>query len=174
MVGSARTSAVVVRVAVPPSLERLRRRWDWAAGVGVPAHVTVLFPFLPVELLLTPVRADLAAIATNEEPFEVRFERVGRFPNVVYLAPEPAAPFRRLTDAVVSRFPGYPPYEGAFDTVIHHLTIVEGASRPLDEIAAEAEQSLPFTHLVRAVETLIEGDDGRWHQHWRIPLGVRR
>jgi 2'-5' RNA ligase len=173
MVGTAQASAIVVRVAVPPRLERLRRTWDWAAGVGVPAHVTVLFPFLPVELLLPPVRRELAAIVGTEEPFDVRFERVGRFPNVVYLAPEPTAPFRRLTDAIVTRFPDYPPYEGAFDTVIHHLTIVEGAERPLDEITADAGRSLPFTRHVAALEVLIEGGDGRWHRRWRIPLGVR-
>ena len=37
-------SAVIVRVPVPPGIERLRTRWDRAASLGVPAHVTVLFP----------------------------------------------------------------------------------------------------------------------------------
>ena len=44
---------------------------------------------------------------------------------MVYLAPEPAAPFVALTEAVGAEFPGFPPYGGAFDEVVPHLTISE-------------------------------------------------
>jgi len=33
---------------------------------------------------------------------------------VLYLAPAPDQPFRRLTDIIVREFPDYPPYGGAF------------------------------------------------------------
>ena len=174
MVATEPASAIVVRVPVPRALERSRRQWDWAAGVGVPAHVTILFPFLPVGRLGPAVRAELAAIAASHGPFDVRFRRVGRFPGVVYLAPEPSAPFTRLTAAVVARYPGFPPYGGAFDEVIPHLTIAESADGPLDTIAAGARAALPFDHRVAALEVIIEGGDGRWHSRWRVPLGVRR
>ena len=173
MATSEPTSAIVVRVPVSGALERARRQWDWAAGVGVPAHVTILFPFLPVAQLTPEVRRSLAAIAAAHEPFDVRFARVGRFPGVVYLAPEPAARFARLTGAVVARFPDYPPYEGAFDEVVPHLTVVESATAPLDEIAAAAERHLPFTRRVTSLEVLVEGPDEHWHGRWRIRLGVR-
>ena len=119
------TSAVVVRVPLPRALARLRARWDWAASVGVPPHVTIVFPFLPVDELTPDVRRTLVAIAAGHRPFDVRFARVERFPTVVYLAPEPSAPFTRLTEAVVDRFPDFPPYGGAFEEVIPHLTITE-------------------------------------------------
>ena len=173
MVTTEPASAVVVRVPVSGALERARRQWDWAAGVGVPAHVTILFPFLPVARLTPEVRRSLAAIAATHEPFEVRFARVGRFPSVVYLAPEPSAPFASLTDAVVARFPEYPPYEGAYDVVIPHLTLVESVEAPLDGIAEAAEPHLPFTRRVSTIEVLVEGPDAHWHSRWRIPLGVR-
>ena len=169
-------SAVVVRVPLPPGLARLRSRWDRAAGLGVPPHVTVLFPFLSPSALDPGVRRELAAIASSVAPFEVRFARVGRFPNVVYLAPEPADPFVALTEAVSSRFPEHPPYEGAFDVVIPHLTITEAdvGAAPLAEITALAGGSLPFVRRATALETIVEGPDGRWRSRWRIPLGVRR
>ena len=44
-------SAIVVRVPVPPAVERLRRRWDRAARMGVPAHVTILYPFVAADEL---------------------------------------------------------------------------------------------------------------------------
>jgi 2'-5' RNA ligase len=166
-------SAIVVRVKVSDALEQARRQWDWAAGVGVPAHVTIVFPFLPAARLTPDVRRSLAAIAAAHEPFDVRFARVGRFPGVVYLAPEPSVPFSRLTEAVVARFPEYPPYEGAFDVVIPHLTLVESAEAPLDGIAEAAEQHLPFARRVSSLEVLVEAPDAHWHSRWRLTLGVR-
>jgi 2'-5' RNA ligase len=138
--------------------------------------VTVLFPFLPAASLTPAVRGEVAAIARSADPFAVRFERVGRFPGVVYLAPEPPAPFSALTGAVHAAFPDYPPYGGAFDVVIPHLTITEvvGASlddMQLDAIAAEAGRNLPFGTRVTRLEVIVEGDDGRWSGKWRIPLG---
>ncbi len=67
-------------------------------------------------------------IAARHEPFRVRFERVGLWPGVVYLAPEPADRFSRLIDDLVAAFPHHPPYGGAFDEVIPHLTITEAAA----------------------------------------------
>lgn len=167
-------SGVVVRVRVPPPLERLRRHEDFAARVGVPAHVTLLFPFMPVAELRPPVRRALAGIAAAVEPFDVHFASVGRFPGAVYLAPDPAAPFVALTEAIAERFPGYQPYEGAFEQVIPHLTVVESATAPLDEFAAAAQEHLPFTSRVTAMEVLVEGLDERWRSYWRISLGARR
>lgn len=166
-------SAVIIRIAVPRALATLRGRTDSAAGAGVPPHVTILYPFLPAAQLGPDVRRELASIAADEQPFEVRFTRVGRFPTAVFVAPEPSSPFLRLTEAVAARFPDYPPYGGAFDEVIPHLTICESHEAALDEIAALADRSLPFTRPVAALEVLVESDDDRWRTHWRLPLGVR-
>jgi 2'-5' RNA ligase len=173
MPAGASESAIVVRVAVPPALERLRGRWDRAAAAGVPAHVTILYPFMPPGALDAGVRRTLAEIAAADEAFEVRFARVGRFPTAVYLAPEPSEPFNRLTEAIHARFPAFPPYEGAFDEVIPHLTITESVAAPLDVIEHEAAGSLPFERRVARLELIVEGSDGWWRSRWRIPLGRR-
>ena len=167
-------SGVVIRVTLPAPLERLRRAADFAAGVGVPAHVTLLFPFMPGVALTLPVRRALAEIAASVEPFDVRFGAVGRFPGIVCLVPEPGRRFTALTDAIAARFPAYQPYEGAFEDVIPHLTLVESPTAPLDEIADSARRHLPFTHRVSVMEVLVEGPDARWRGHWRIPFGRRR
>jgi 2'-5' RNA ligase len=166
-------SAVIVRVPVPRPLERLRRRWDRAARLGVPAHVTVLFPFLHPADLSLDIRRELAAVAERHEPFRVRFERVGRWPAVVFLAPDPAEPLARLTHELAGCFPDYPPYGGAFDEVVPHLTVTENADAPLDAIAREADEILPFEHAITSLAVLVETSDGRWHGHWRLPLGRR-
>jgi 2'-5' RNA ligase len=166
-------SAVVVRLPIPMALERVRRRGDPVAGVGIPAHVTILYPFVDPRELDADIRRELAAIAARHQPFRVRFERVRRWPSVVYLAPEPARPFARLTADLVAAFPHHPPYGGAFDEVVPHLTIAESAEAPLDEIAAEAAASLPFERPVTRLEVLVEDGTGRWRSRWRLRLGVR-
>jgi 2'-5' RNA ligase len=168
-------SAILIRVPVPAGLDRLRRRWDVMAGTGVPAHVTILFPFVAASALTAPHRATLAAIARDVAPFEIAFRQVGRFPTVVYLVPEPSAPIDALMAAIVERYPEHPPYGGEFAEVIPHLTVTEVGpeTAPLDQIAAEAERWLPFEHHVTALEVLVESPEGRWRRHWRIPLGVR-
>lgn len=164
-------TAIVVRIPVPVALKRLRRTWDAAAGAGVPDHVTILFPFLPPDRLASGVRDDLARIAALHEPFDVRFARIGRWPELVYLVPDPSAPFIRLTDAVVTRYPDYPPYGGSYDEVVPHLTVVGSAVAPLDEIAGESERHLPFGCRVTHLEVLVQRGTGAWRRRWRIPLG---
>ncbi len=81
--------------------------------------------------------------------------------------------FSRLIDDLVAAFPHHPPYGGAFDEVIPHLTITESADAPLAEIAAAAAGSLPFERPVTRLDVLVENGIGRWHSRWRIPLGER-
>jgi hypothetical protein len=166
-------TAVVIRVALPRGLERLRRRHDPAAAAGVPAHVTLLYPFLPVADLGPGTRRELTVIASRVAPFAARFATVGRFPGVVYLVPEPAKPFADLTAAIWSRFGAYPPYGGAHDEIRPHLTLADAHDAPLDQIAGEAAHWLPFDRRVGAVELLAQEDEVRWRSRWRIPLGVR-
>jgi hypothetical protein len=47
------------------------------AAHGVPAHVTVLFPFLAVDALTPTVRSTIARLAAKSPPFVARFSRVG-------------------------------------------------------------------------------------------------
>ena len=62
-------------------------------GLGLPAHVTVLFPFRPVSGLGRSTARTLRDVASESRPFTFRLVRIGRFPDVVYLAPEPDEPF---------------------------------------------------------------------------------
>jgi SAM-dependent methyltransferase len=151
----------------------LRRRWD-SAGLAVAAHVTILFPFLEPNSIDAAVEASLAEIAGTVRAFEVEFARVGRFPDVVWLAPDPAMPFARLTDAVAARWPDHPPYGGAFEQVVHHLTVADGAPRSvLDHLESSLPGSLPVRARVGQV-TLSVRERGTWsvRQQYALPGGV--
>jgi 2'-5' RNA ligase superfamily len=167
-------TGVAVPILVPPEIQAIRERWDYAAGLGAGAHVTVLFPFLPVSALDDGVRAALSDIATLVEPLEVRFEGIRRFEGLVWIEPDDPTPFQTLTAAVTARWPAFPPYEGLFDTVIHHLTIAESETGPLEAIEAEARAYGPFVAAADRLELWVEATTGRWTPLWAMPLGVRR
>jgi hypothetical protein len=171
--GTTPVSGLVVPFRVPPSLVRLRRRWDFAALAGAGAHVTVLFPFLPYPELDSGVRAELASIAGRMPSFEVRFERVRRFTGLVWIEPEPAQPFAALTAAIAARWPDHPPYGGMFETVIPHLTVVESDGAPLDAVEEVARNVAPFTGRAERLELWCQNSTGRWRPRWRMPFGVR-
>lgn len=157
------TGETALVVAVPeaePVVGRWRARHDEAAGHGVPAHVTVLYPFLREE----EVDAEaLAGIVGAEPRFEVRFASCARFPGgVLYLEPVPADPFRRLTEAVAGRWPQAPPYGGQFAEVVPHLTVAHTADpATLDVVEADVASRLPVEAWVTAVELLVF-DGARW------------
>ena len=86
------TSALYVEVPrAEPLVGELRLAFDSSAAAGSPAHVTVLYPFLEPRAIDEAVEQDLGQIAAAAEPFDLRLGRIGRFPGVVWLAPEPAA-----------------------------------------------------------------------------------
>lgn len=132
-----------------PGLEPLvgpyRRRLDRAAGWGVPPHVTVLYPFV-----VPPVSDDVIQRLRNAladvPAFDCTFMRVEWFgDDVVWLAPEPDEPFRRMTDAVWRAFPDHPPYEGRFDDVVPHLTVGHHDLPAMRDAAEAITGSLPMT-----------------------------
>jgi 2'-5' RNA ligase len=127
----------------------------------LPPHVTVLYP----------APGDVAAIALALEPFDpfdLVFARLDRFPGTLWLAPEPSEPFVALTEAMVERFPDWPPYRGVFGTVIPHLSV---AQAQLDETAQLVEPFLPLQSRVDAVVLYTSVDSVHWHEHATFDLG---
>ena len=163
-------SAIIAATSLPSDLERLRRRGTDVAARGIPAHVTVLYPFVPPASLTLAIREVVAGIASAESRFTVRFARVERWPEVVWLAPEPAAPFARLIGAARAAFPAYPPYGGAIDEPTPHLTIAEGPAFDGDAVSAAANPHLSFERAISALTVIAEQPDGRWRVRWRLPL----
>jgi hypothetical protein len=129
---------------------------------GVPAHVT----------LLAPCPGDAAAIAEvldGTTAFDVEFRELRRFTQVptLYLAPEPADPFVALVEALVERFPEWPPYGGIHGTsVIPHLTVTQGEAEAEAAVAA----ALPLRARAREAILLAEVEPGRFETVASFPF----
>lgn len=130
----------------------------YASEVAIPAHVTILFPFLdPAEI----DDAEVVRVVSAFAGFDFALDRVESFDDGVrWLHPEPSAPFAALTAATWERWPDHPPYEGAHETVIPHVTITVDETPPLP-IACRA-------HEVLLIEE--EKPGGRWATRLSIPL----
>jgi 2'-5' RNA ligase len=163
-------------VAVPeaePLVGEWRLRYD-NADLGIPAHITLLYPFVPAEVVDERLLAELGELFAAVPAFPVVFRRVARFADVAWLAPEPDEPFRRLTELIVGRYPGYPPYEGIHDQVIPHLTVAVGDAELQDRVDAALTPALPIAADVHDVVLLVEQADGNWRAHSRFSLGGGR
>jgi 2'-5' RNA ligase len=168
-------SGVIVRIRLPAALEDIRAHHDPMAHAGVPAHVTLLFPFLATDDLTPAVRRRLARVAAQVHPFGVRFASTGRFPGVLWLAPGPTAPFVDLIERLAAAFPDHPPYEGAHADIVPHLTVAFGDEAVLDRLERKAVRAgITFRRRVEAIEVIAEDGTGRWHARWRLPLGRLR
>jgi 2'-5' RNA ligase len=157
-----RTALIVAVPEAEPFVGALRHAHDPSAALGAPAHITILFPFASPQSVDEVTVGEL--IGTHEA-FDYRLTGVAVFADgATYLTPEPAEPFIALTNAVAARWPEHPPYGGAFETVIPHLTVSTSAPVAVDApfpISARAE------HVV-----LIEEDDhARWAERRRFALG---
>ncbi|SOE74583.1 2'-5' RNA ligase superfamily protein [Burkholderia sp. OK233] len=167
-------SAFVAKVpAVESVVGDLRDQFDSAAKLGVPAHITILFPFMPPEEI-TPGVLQQAQEALSVVPsFVFSLGEIGRFPTTTYLLPAPASPFVALTTALVRRFPAFRPYGGEHREIVPHLTVAHGDPSHAKVAAAELEWRLGASPLVQTECTsvaLLENSSGRWDEMHVFPL----
>lgn len=133
-----RESALIVPVpAAEPVVGPWRENLDPACEWGVPAHITVLYPFVPPAEIDQRVLDRLRQVLEAAPAFAFRLVAVEWFGDeVAWLRPEPKLAFLDLTDRIGQAWPEHPPYEGAHAEVIPHLTICQGADP--DDMAAAA------------------------------------
>ena len=169
-------SALVVLVPEAEALVKpFRDAHDPSAAVGVPAHVTLLYPFKAPGEIDGAVLDGLRRCFAGFSGFDFKLEQLRRFPQVLYLAPEPAEPFHELTRAIWKSHPETPPYGGRFPDIVPHLSLADRLDdTTLDRIAAEfaaaASGHLPIRGHASSV-ALLENRTGRWQTRIELPLG---
>jgi 2'-5' RNA ligase len=172
----AATAIVVPVPEVEPVVERWRRLYTQDGAEGMPPHVTLLFPFVEDDVLVAGQMRELRAILAAFRPFDFSLSSAAEFPAsrggapVLYLAPKPEGPFRKLTLALVDAFPQHQPYGGQFTDVIPHLTVAATQGAPFDEILRAVAPALPVEVTAREVHLMRYGDDG-WRMKSRLHLG---
>ena len=151
-----------------------RRIHDAVAPAGMPAHVTLLWPFIVSDLLDDGTIAALREFLARQPAFGFHLANLAEFPGVLYLAPQPAEPFIALTRALWSRYPDNPPFAGLHENIIPHLTIAHTEDpKLLAMIRQEVEEELAMCgaiHCRAEAVTLMAERDGLWSRRDLFPL----
>ncbi|MFE0104884.1 2'-5' RNA ligase family protein [Streptomyces sp. NPDC059009] len=143
-----------------------------------PAHVTVLFPFLPEERLDDgTTERKLAELVRAHDAFDLTFSEFACYPGVLYLDPWPHDPVTALAKDLTRCWPDVVPYWGIFGEggLAPHLTLAKGEGpdtwrTAYDALAARLAPALPLHTRVRHVD-LITWDGTRWCDRAAYPLG---
>ena len=166
---------MIVRVSLPAALERLRRASVGDAADGVPAHLTMLYPFIAPARLDTDIRLRLAAAAAHHRPFDYSLAEAATWPDTVYVRVDPEAPFVRLQADLAAAFPAFPIYgrDAATFEFVPHVTVAEGlAVADPATLTDEGWRSLPTRARASRLEVIARRSEGQWRTVWRVPLGL--
>ena len=146
---------------------------DPAARLGVPAHVTVLYPFVPLERSTPYVLAKLAAAIGSVPAFEAT--SVHRWFEALVVGSRQSAdgplPLARAA-AALRAFPGDLPSGGEHPDVVPHLTVGLDHRRSAGSGGTRDEPRLPVSADVRSA-VLMQGSlqPDTWRTVADLPLG---
>ncbi len=171
-------TALIIEV---PEAEQLVRPWraehDPAASRGVPAHITVLYPFAPPGQLDIEDSLALRQLVANTKRFDFELTAVDEFPGAIWLRPEPDDPFRQLTRQLWEAFPDYPPYGGRYPDSQPHLTLAIVAdgheqARLATEIRDDLDAQLPISASATWLSVFTRPTGGHWQRAQSLPFEV--
>jgi 2'-5' RNA ligase len=144
-----------------------RLKHDPRAAIGVAAHVTVHFPWIPAGTVDAGALAKVRQLAGATAPFTVTFSELRWFgEEVLWLAPTPEQPLRELSDRSAALWPEALRYGGEFDDVVPHLTIGEvgddGDAAALRQVATDLAAALPLRARASEIWWYALDRSGRW------------
>jgi len=130
----------------------------------IPPHITVAYPFLPLADITTEVVDQLGSLFAKIPTVDFSMEKMSWFGDgVVYLEPTPSDTFISTVEELQCNFPDFVPYEGAFESIIPHLTLSEhGSEGDRSQLAQRAQRFLPLSatasHVWLMSNHVREGD----------------
>lgn len=136
-------------------LAAANRRTPPDRRLTAPAHITLVYPFMPPAALTAPTLDDLHMFISDRRglTFDLALGWFGR--EILVLRPEPASGLVELTEAILERWPDYAYYGGAYDVIEPHLTLAFGTAGELEPIATSLASQLPLRAHVDQVTLLV-------------------
>jgi len=159
-------SALIVPV---PEAEQfvsdLRIQYDPSAAVGVPAHITINYPFTPYGFRPEQVNDEIQKSLSGVSQFTYNLGEIRTFPEAVFLFPQPEELFISLINAVFSLFPESPPYKGEFPQIIPHLTIAQITAEKVEQVKIDVFKRIGSHLPIRAIARevwIIDNSENTW------------
>src|SRR5437016_12785835 len=168
-------SALIIPIPeVEPVVGPLRWQHDEAARLGVPAHITLLYPFCRPQEISGQIKS-LQDFCTSIEAFPFSFTEVRRFPATAYLHPDKSETFAQIIRMLMKMWPDCKPYRGAFLEIVPHLTVADRVDmETLSAVEDSLRQHLPIECVAKEICLLTSDDAGIWSTKSSFPLAVSR
>jgi hypothetical protein len=167
----ANESAIIVPVdGVDPIVGPLRLRYDPSAALGVPPHITLLYPFRPPQAAGKEI-GTLSKLFASIETFEFSLVEMRRFSRTSYLHPDKPEIFLHMAAMLMEKWPDCRPYNGAVAEVIPHLTVADQVeANVLDEVERSLAGNLPLPCVAREAWLLFSNASGHWSRQAALPF----
>lgn len=168
------SSLVILVPDAEPVVSPFRKKYDPSASQGMPAHITINYPFQTDIPSRPELYAKLDALFSKYPPIQFSLVRINQFPGVLYLEPVPVYSFVDLIQAVATEFPESPPYKGEFSAAIPHLTVAQSDDQ--SEFQKIKSGFVEFSRRHLPIETIAEGVSlmnnriGTWSVQKKFPL----
>lgn len=164
------TAVVIVLPDAAPLLDAAWRIDPALVRPGVPAHVSLLYPFVPESALTGQDEEGLRSLAASFPAAELVLEEVVTAPGFVAVTVPALQP---IVDAFHAQWPGLRPYGGRFGArPAAHVTVAMGADDPTGSahVRAAVGSLLPLRTRAAAVQLVVLTEEG-WRPRLTAPLG---
>ena len=155
-----------------PLTDRWRKPTTAVANLGVPPHITLLWPWKDAPVAQADLNK-LEATLTPFKPFQLTLSHIEIFENgAIYFALEDESIPRAIMQALFKTFPETPPYGGEFPDPRPHITI---AKPPKDQSEAWQQEiaraiQLPIHFWVKEIVVMEENQQKLWHNRAILTL----
>jgi 2'-5' RNA ligase len=143
----------------PPELWRLCKLYHNDLD-QMPPHITLAFPFLPLDSVTSDVTQQLAKMIEDIPAFDFELAEIKWFgTDVIYLVPSPSDICHSLIVDLQEKFPDFHPYDDAFTSIVPHVTLSEhGSAADRRMLGKRAPKFLPIS--CRATHVWMMSNDG--------------
>jgi len=168
---SGQTGLVIPVPAADALLASVGARYPGTVREGVPAHVSLLYPFVAATGLDERVTSTLGELLAKQAPMPLQFTECYRQNGFVALRPDPMDGLTELVDKTHRQWPEVVPYEGVYGDVEPHLTVTMRCSAETAvTIEQEVTAELPISAELR--EAWLVAFEGQWTLRGRFEFGT--
>ncbi|MFI8260803.1 2'-5' RNA ligase family protein [Streptomyces sp. NPDC085665] len=165
------TAVVIVLPDAAPLLDAAWRIDPTLVRRGVPAHVSLLYPFVPEPALTGRDEKAVRSLAAGFPAADLVLEEVVTAPGFVAVTVPGLQP---AVDAFRNQWPGLRPYGGRFGAEpAAHVTVAMGADDPTTatRVRTAVDSLLPLRIRAAEVQLVVLTKEG-WQSRFTAPLGV--
>jgi 2'-5' RNA ligase len=164
-------SAIIIPIPeAEPLVGPLRLQYDRSARCGVPAHITVLYPFCSIQAAVSQMEV-LRELSQSIDKFTFSLIEVRQFLATAYLHPDKSETFVRITKTFAQRWPDCKPYGGTHNDIVPHLTVADRVdSHTLSVVEVVLRRQLPVDCVAAETWLLTSDDAGVWPRRRVFPF----